>query len=457
MGRADAMYQIDYTPGPLIHPMATLRAFLPIDMQSYVVSTGNVTSATGDRVQETRAFVFEGAQVLSSLSYAGKFSVDPFGTPSGIYNEVVVTTGGMTWFTLGGAAEDLQKTFQLLDSGALFSVMELILGGKDDLRGSDGDDVLDGLGGDDLVHGGAGDDTLWGFDGDDTLLGGPGNDRLEGEAGHDVLDGGPGHDIATYSFVSTEYSVLLSPTSIVVRHLASPGQDTDTLIDIEEVYFAGAETPVDDDLALDLLKLGGARSLDKEQVTDLVEMYVAYFDRAPDAIGLHFWGTALASGSSMEEIATLFFTQPETKAAFPNPDDAAVLVDTAYLNVLERDPDPVGRAWWIDALESGAVSRAEFMLALLEGARANAEAVVDVRTIEQKGDIGLYYGAIHGLTDADNARLVMAAYDRDNAADSLAAARTLIDGFAAAAAEPSGGREFTMPLVGVIDDPFAGL
>ena len=125
--------------------------------------------------------------------------------------------------------------------------------------------------------------------------------------------------------------------------------------------------------------------------------------------------------------------------------------------MLEREADAEGRAWWIEALDSGAVSKAEFMLALLDGARANAAATEDVRTIEQKGDIGLYYAAIHGLTDADNARAAMQTYDRQNADESLAAARSLIDGFAADAADPEGGREFTMPLVGVVDDPFAGL
>src|SRR6056297_727137 len=111
--------------------MATLRAFLPIDMQSYGVSAGSVTIATGDRVQETRSFVFEGTQVPSTLAYSGEFSLDAFGTPSGTYDEVAVTAGGTPWFTLGGAAEDVQNTLRLLDAGDLFSVMERILAGGD--------------------------------------------------------------------------------------------------------------------------------------------------------------------------------------------------------------------------------------------------------------------------------------------------------------------------------------
>lgn len=437
--------------------MATLRAYRPIDMQSYAVTAGTVTFATRERVEETRAFFLDDTVVPSELVYSGRFGFDAAAEPAGTFRAVAVSADGTLWFTLADTEQDIGKTRELLDSGDLYAAMERILAGSDTLTGSDGADVLDGLGGDDRVEGGGGDDTLWGFDGDDSLFGGPGDDRLEGEAGNDLLDGGAGLDVATYFHVAPEYSLVLSPEGVAVHHRTAPEQDADTLVDIEKVFFAGADTPEEDGFGLDLLRLGGARSLDEARLTDLVEMYVAYFDRAPDAIGLHFWGTALATGSTMEEIAALFFVQPETQAAFPDPDDSAALVDTAYRNVLERDADPDGRAWWIEALDTGAVSRAEFMLALLDGARANVAAVDDVRTIEQKGDIGLYYAAIHGLTDPGNARLAMQAYDRADAEGSLATARALIDGFAADAADPAVGREFTMPLVGVVDDPFAGL
>jgi hypothetical protein len=437
--------------------MATFRAFQPIDMQQAGLGPGTVTFATRERVEEARPLDRGGAVVPAEFVYSGAFSFDGAAMPSGDVESLAASADGAPWFELSGVAQDLQQAIAALDAGGIFAALTQLFAGDDRVTGSAGGDVLDGLAGDDRIEGAAGDDVLWGFDGDDTLLGGTGDDRLEGEAGDDLLDGGPGTDTASYFFVSPAYSVLLSPTTVAVRHVAGPEADTDTLRSIETLYFAGRETPEDDALALDLGRLTGARTLGEEQVTDLVEMYVAYFDRAPDAIGLHFWGTALAAGSGMEEIATLFFRQPETQAAFPDPEDSAALVDTAYRNVLERDADAEGRAWWIEALDSGAVSKAEFMLALLDGARANAAAADDVRTIEQKGDIGLYYAAIHGLTDAANARAAMQAYDRENADESLATARALIDGFAADAADPEGGREFTMPLVGVVDDPFAGL
>ena len=69
--------------------------------------------------------------------------------------------------------------------------------------------------------------------------------------------------------------------------------------------------------AVNLAILEGAKRLSSDQFVELVELYVAYFDRAPDALGLLFWANALADGVSMREIAELFFDQPETQALIP--------------------------------------------------------------------------------------------------------------------------------------------
>ena len=50
----------------------------------------------------------------------------------------------------------------------------------------------------------------------------------------------------------------------------------------------------------------------REQVA---ELYVATFNRAPDAEGLDYWVNA--SGLTIEGIAQSFFDQPETQAKYP--------------------------------------------------------------------------------------------------------------------------------------------
>lgn len=76
-------------------------------------------------------------------------------------------------------------------------------GGRNYLRGADGNDILAGGCGDDWLTGGngsdtlagnAGDDRVAGGNGNDTQVGGTGNDQMAGGDGNDTLSGGAGHD-----------------------------------------------------------------------------------------------------------------------------------------------------------------------------------------------------------------------------------------------------------------------
>ena len=98
--------------------------------------------------------------------------------------------------------------------------------------------------------------------------------------------------------------------------------------------------------------------------TDLlafIEMYIAYFNRAPDAEGLFYWGTRLSEGMGKEQIAKSFYVQPETQALYTNPDDTEGFVTAVYNNFLGRAPDAEGFAYWVSELNSGSVSKPIFL------------------------------------------------------------------------------------------------
>ena len=78
-----------------------------------------------------------------------------------------------------------------------------------------------------------------------------------------------------------------------------------------------------------------------------------------------------------------------------------------------------------------------------------------MRTIEDKGDIGVSFALINGLNDVDDAEAVMAAYTLADRAAGLSEAQMRIAEAAADANGADGSPEFTFQLVGVIDDPFA--
>ena len=295
--------------------------------------------------------------------------------------------------------------------------------------------------------------------GNEVLTGTAGSDTFEGLAGNDVLDGGAGTDTAIYSGNQASYTLTLSPTSNMIEDRRANGNGIDELIDMELLDFdSGVVDP------FDLTVFGGPTILLQQDFESFIELYTAYFNRAPDAIGLNFWGTAFANGTTLEEMATLFVDQPETLAAYPEGTPNTVFAETVFNNVLGRTPDQAGLDFWVGDLDAGDVSRDQFILEVLRGAKSElkpelGQAFVDQQLADQaflttKTDIGAYFAVHKGMSDVDNASAAMALFDGTEA--SIDTTVTAIDSYYADALDPTTG-EFIMKVVGVLDNPFAGV
>ncbi|RXV58477.1 hypothetical protein C6W92_16910 [Roseovarius sp. A46] len=298
----------------------------------------------------------------------------------------------------------------------------------------------------DLIYGDSSENTLYGWLGNDTLFGGGANDRLHGENGDDYLIGGAGIDTAVYSGDQSSYTLTLSPTSTTFTDRRADGNGTDTLNDMEFLDF-DTEIPALGGNPLNLDMFGGPTELGADKFSELIELYIAYFNRAPDALGLNFWATNYSKGQSLQEIATLFLDQDETRALYPEGTSNAVFLEDVYQNVLGRDFDQEGFDFWENDLNSGAIGRDEFIFKFLDGAQGS-----DVGFLENKVKIGTYFAVTKGMSDGENASVVMDLFDGTDASidDAVAA----IENFYTDALDPTDG-EFLMPLVGVLDDPFA--
>ncbi|KIN75682.1 DUF4214 domain-containing protein [Sulfitobacter mediterraneus] len=280
---------------------------------------------------------------------------------------------------------------------------------------------------------------------------------LQGFGGNDLIDGGEGADTAVYSGNQTSYTLALSPTGTSVTDRRADGNGTDTLIDIEFLDF-------DTDLfgsPFNLDVFAGPAGLTPAQLESFIELYIAYFNRAPDAVGLNFWGTQFANGLTLDEMAALFGPQDETLATYPVGTANDVFATTVYNNVLGRTPDQAGIDFWVGQLDSGNVSRDQFILQVLQGAKSDLkpelgqdfvdQQIADQAFLETKTDIGAYFAVHKGMSDTANASAAMALFD--GSAGGTNAAVAAIDGFYADALDAENG-EFLMPLVGVLDDPF---
>mgnify|MGYP006281338099 CR=1 FL=1 len=354
--------------------------------------------------------------------------------------------------------------------------------GARDGRAVDGWGDVDTLAHVDVVIGSDHADTLRGGAAAETLEGGAGGDLLSGGAGDDLLLGGAGTDTALFAGPAGAYLLTIDGAgqTLAVTDKRPGGDGLDRLEGVEVLRFGAGPARPDAPLAadpvsrahgaggdgvgpdgtggdalLDVRALSGALAGPAEALRPLAELYIAYFDRAPDATGLLYWGTRLAAGMTLEEIAASFAVQPEARALRPEPDDAASLVDAAYANLFERAADPAGRAYWIDALATGAVGAPQLMLALVNGAHAATGSAADRQTLARKADIALRYAVEEGLTDVGRARDVMAAHDPDAVGQGLPVAHALIARYAAAALAP-GTDELVVDLVGFGADLAAG-
>jgi len=283
-------------------------------------------------------------------------------------------------------------------------------------------------------------------DGDDRLIGNSADNIFYGGRGNDMFLGGAGLDTAKYLGPATRYSIALSRQDTVITDRSDRGEGVDTAQQIELLTF--------NDRSMDLTQFRGVTSLSENDLTQLTKMYIAYFNRAPDAEGLFYWGTRFSQGMSLSEIAASFFVQPESIDQFPNKNDTSGFVKTVYNNLLGRDPEPTGLDYWLTQLESGSVSKPTFMLAIIYGANAPSGSPIDAQYLTDKTKIGSYYAVIQGMNDVSQARDTMSLFDGSNV--SMLAAKNASDQYFEAALMADSGQTL-LSLTGVISDPFAGL
>jgi len=124
-------------------------------------------------------------------------------------------------------------------------------------------------------------------------------------------------------------------------------------------------------------------------------LYMGFFGRPADPAGLIFWSAALRD----RNIPT---TLPELSAAYSNNADVRVIVEAfagseesrslyvdnnasyinaIYLNAFNRNAEAAGREFWSKALDSGQVTRAQAVLAILGGGQ-NDDALVTPKKIQ---------------------------------------------------------------------------
>jgi hypothetical protein len=271
-----------------------------------------------------------------------------------------------------------------------------------------------------------------------SIVGTAQDDTLTGTNGDDILSGGSGRDTAVYTNDMSNYELVISDGAIIIKDRS--GRDgIDTLNSIEVLQFQNTK--------FELSQFTETGNLTDTELFSFIELYIAYFNRAPDALGLNYWATAYSNGRTLEEIAARFSASAETQALYPDGSSNPELITAVYNNILGRDPDQGGFEHWLSGLDSGVIPPEIFILRLLAGARGT-----DIDYLKNKVDIGTYFTVIKGMSNGQNGKEVMELFDGSQ--QSIEDAIEATDQFYTAALDPNDG-EFLMPLIGVLDDPFA--
>lgn len=155
----------------------------------------------------------------------------------------------------------------------------------------------------------------------------------------------------------------------------------------------------------------------------VAQIYVATFNRAPDAAGINYWMTQSFGGNpTIEQIASSFFDQSEAQAFYQDMNTTSALVAAAYQNLFNRAPDSAGQAYWVAEIDAGRVSQSNMLLALVNGAQDSADGL-DRSIMSNKTTVGLAF-ANAGLNDTALATSIMSGITAS--ADTVTAAQSII-------------------------------
>lgn len=152
-----------------------------------------------------------------------------------------------------------------------------------------------------------------------------------------------------------------------------------------------------------------------------LRLYQAAFNRAPDAAGLSYWVALLEQGTTLDTIATGFATSTEYQALYGLSPSSQATVNNLYTNVLHREADTAGVAYWLSILKQDRATVAQVLTSFSESQENldGTRAVIDQGVVLYESNVNYTPVARPGASQ-----------------EVLAGTKVLLDGKASSAARP---------------------
>lgn len=179
-----------------------------------------------------------------------------------------------------------------------------------------------------------------------------------------TFDGGPGVDHAQFNvaFDALENFVVNDSGQARIDLLSSTGWQTVDLQHTERVHFT------DRSLALDIEGNAG----------DMFRLYQAALDRGGNLEGLGYWINLHDNGTALVHIAQGFIESAEFNARLGDAQENSAFVSALYQNVLGRQGEEGGVAYWLGALESQMTQRNSVLVNFSESAENRANVADEI-------------------------------------------------------------------------------
>ena len=161
--------------------------------------------------------------------------------------------------------------------------------------------------------------------------------------------------------------------------------------------------------------------------TQISQLYVALFGRAPDAEGLGFWVNKLNAGTSLVDVANQMFATAPAREYYPSAATNSEIIASFYLNVLGRTADAEGLAFWTAKLNAAGATPGSVITQMINNVAnytgTDPAGVTSAALFNNKVAVAQYYGEHAGdIASADD---ILAGVTADPA--TVAAAKTVVD------------------------------
>lgn len=105
--------------------------------------------------------------------------------------------------------------------------------------------------------------------------------------------------------------------------------------------------------------------LNRDDFASIYRLYQSIMAREPDVEGILWWTEQTMQGTSLRQVVEAFLAASNDSNQFMGINDNSLWLDTLYQQVMGRNADSGGKAYWLNRLETGS-SKAEVLLAFSE-------------------------------------------------------------------------------------------